>query len=37
MTTATATGTRLLELDEVGKSYGNVHALRGVNISVSPG
>ena len=27
----------VLELDQVGKSYGNVHALRGVNISVKPG
>lgn len=27
----------LLELDEVGKSYGNVHALRGVNIHVDAG
>ncbi|MEI2774996.1 MAG: ATP-binding cassette domain-containing protein [Tetrasphaera sp.] len=35
--TATETGTHLLELDDVGKSYGNVHALRGVNIHVSPG
>ena len=27
----------ILELDQVGKSYGNVHALRGVNIKVYPG
>jgi simple sugar transport system ATP-binding protein len=27
----------LLELDDVGKSYGNVHALRGVNITVRQG
>jgi simple sugar transport system ATP-binding protein len=27
----------VLELDNVGKSYGNVHALRGVNISVRQG
>jgi simple sugar transport system ATP-binding protein len=39
MTTATepTTQTAVLELDNVGKSYGNVHALRGVNISVSQG
>ena len=29
--------TPILELDNVGKSYGNVHALRGVNLSVRPG
>jgi simple sugar transport system ATP-binding protein len=27
----------ILELDDVGKSYGNVHALRGVNITVRQG
>lgn len=27
----------LIELDEVGKSYGNVEALRGVSLQVSPG
>ena len=27
----------MLELDDVGKSYGNVHALRGVNITVRQG
>jgi len=27
----------VLELDEIGKSYGNVHALRGVNITVRQG
>ena len=32
-----AGGTYMLELDDVGKSYGNVHALRGVNIRVRQG
>jgi simple sugar transport system ATP-binding protein len=36
-TTAGASNTPVLELDNVGKSYGNVHALRGVNISVRQG
>ena len=29
--------TPILELDDIGKSYGNVHALRGVNISARQG
>jgi simple sugar transport system ATP-binding protein len=37
MTAATHTDTSILELADVGKSYGNVHALRGVNISVRQG
>jgi simple sugar transport system ATP-binding protein len=37
MTAATQTETSILELSDVGKSYGNVHALRGVNISVRQG
>ena len=36
-TTTHAQGEALLELENVGKSYGNVHALRGVNISVRQG
>ena len=32
-----ADGGSILELDDVGKSYGNVHALRGVNIRVGQG
>ena len=35
--TTDATGAPVLELENVGKSYGNVHALRGVNISVRQG
>ena len=35
-TTGAAT-TPVLELDDVGKRYGNVHALRGVNIRVRKG
>ena len=31
-----STQTAVLELDDIGKSYGNVHALRGVNISRPP-
>jgi simple sugar transport system ATP-binding protein len=35
--TARGSETPVLELDDIGKSYGNVHALRGVNISVRQG
>ncbi len=35
--TDVATTTPVLELDDVGKRYGNVHALRGVNITVRKG
>jgi simple sugar transport system ATP-binding protein len=35
--TPNATGEPVLELDDVGKSYGNVNALRGVNITVRQG
>ena len=35
--TVESTSTPVLELDEVGKRYGNVHALRGVNIKVRKG
>ena len=34
---STEPGSYILELDDVGKSYGNVHALRGVNIRVRAG
>jgi len=45
MSTATSTGTResradrepLVTMKDVGKSYGNVHALSGVNLDVHPG
>lgn len=37
MSTTTATTTPMLELVDVGKSYGNVNALRGVNITVRQG
>ena len=33
----TDTTVPILELDDVGKRYGNVHALRGVNIAVRKG
>src|SRR5947209_4491909 len=32
-----ASDTPVLELEDIGKSYGNVHALRGVNITVRQG
>ena len=35
--TPDGTGEPVLELDDVGKSYGNVNALRGVNITVRQG
>jgi len=35
--TTKASDTPILQLEEVGKAYGNVHALRGVNITVRQG
>ena len=35
--TARSSEAPVLELDDIGKSYGNVHALRGVNIKVRQG
>jgi simple sugar transport system ATP-binding protein len=36
-TSSAADSSPVLELDNIGKSYGNVHALRGVNINVRQG